>query len=269
MGLQAAELIASIQGEEALQILQYTSQNFPTQAKTLLHQTVSDDIRKEIKHNVNVFGRSLNLQPPDAALFINGLFTDSDTLELSTLLDSLKSESRVLQSLHDNGVNGNAASSLLALDLSAAGGKEFAIDIRDTAIMWVNDIETDSQYRRWPSSVMDLLRPTFPGMLRNIRKNVFNLVSFGTLVLKSIIIFCSFILQVLIVDPLDSNVRQLLKLAESFVLHLAPIRLGLVFDSRAKTDKTEEAYRAILCAYNYATQKKDGRAALNFLTEVG
>lgn len=178
LGLQAAELIASIQGEEALQILQYTSQNFPTQAKTLLHQTVSEDIRKEIKHNVNVFGRSLNLQPPDAALFVNGLFTDSDTLELSTLLDSLKSEARVLQSLYENGITGRAASSLLALDLSAAGGKEFAIDIRDTAIMWVNDIEADSQYRRWPSSVMDLLRPTFPGMLRNIKKNVFNLVRF-------------------------------------------------------------------------------------------
>lgn len=177
MGLQAAELIASIQGEEALQILQHTSQNFPTQAKTLLHQTVSDDIRKEIKHNVNVFGRSLNLQPPDAALFVNGLFSDSDTLELSTLLDNLKSESRVLQHLYDNGVQGKAASQLLALDLSSAGGKDFAIDIRDSAIMWVNDIETDSQYRRWPSSVMDLLRPTFPGMLRNIRKNVFNLVS--------------------------------------------------------------------------------------------
>lgn len=31
LGLQAAERVAAIQGEEALQILQFTSQNFPTQ----------------------------------------------------------------------------------------------------------------------------------------------------------------------------------------------------------------------------------------------
>lgn len=58
--------------------------------------------------------------------------------------------------------------------------KEFAIDIRDSAINWINDLESDSQYRRWPTSVMDLLRPTFPGMLRNVRKNLFNLVSHGS-----------------------------------------------------------------------------------------
>ncbi|GBP03861.1 UDP-glucose:glycoprotein glucosyltransferase [Eumeta japonica] len=48
------------------------------------------------------------------------------------------------------------------VSILSSGSKEFAIDIRDTAILWVNDIENDPQYRRWPSSVMDLLRPTFP-----------------------------------------------------------------------------------------------------------
>lgn len=68
------------------------------------------------------------------------------------------------------------ASELLALDLSTSGAKDFAIDIRDSAVTWVNDLENDAQYKRWPSSVMDLMRPTFPGMLRNVRKNIFNLV---------------------------------------------------------------------------------------------
>lgn len=35
LGLQAAERVAAIQGEEALQILQFTSQNFPTQVKNM------------------------------------------------------------------------------------------------------------------------------------------------------------------------------------------------------------------------------------------
>lgn len=75
-------------------------------------------------------------------------------------------------------IEGKTASDLLALDLSTSGAKDFAIDIRDSAITWVNDLENDAQYKRWPSSVMDLMRPTFPGMLRNVRKNLFNLVSF-------------------------------------------------------------------------------------------
>lgn len=78
--------------------------------------------------------------------------------------------------------------SLLALDFltpsapsavgasSASSGIEYALDIRDSAVLWVNDIETDKQYRRWSESLMELLRPTFPGMLRSVRKNIYNLV---------------------------------------------------------------------------------------------
>ncbi len=125
LGLQAAERVAAIQGEEALQILQFTSQNFPTQvrnkielfvqhsvdlkmsnfsfvkAKSLLHQQVSDDFRKEMKHNVDVLGRTLNLQPPDAALFVNGLFFDAETLEIGALHETLRSELRVLNGLYN------------------------------------------------------------------------------------------------------------------------------------------------------------------------
>lgn len=176
LGLQAAVRIASIQGEEALQMLQYTAQNFPTQAKSLLHTTVSESFKKEMKHNMEILGKNLNLQPPDAALFLNGLFFDADTLDVANLIETLRSESLVLEGLNKIGLGGNTVAPLLALDLSTSSAKEFAIDIRDSAIVWVNDIETDAQYKRWPGSVLDLLRPTFPGMMRNIRKNLFNLV---------------------------------------------------------------------------------------------
>lgn len=248
LGLQAAAAIAEIQGDEALQVLQYTAHNFPMLARTLLAHKVSDEMRAEIKHNTDALGRSLNVAPPDGALFINGLFFDADTMDLYSLVETLRSEMRVLESLHGNNVHGNLASSLLALDLNSANKKEFAIDIRDTAVQWINDIEQDAQYKRWPPSVMDLLRPTFPGMLRNIRKNVFNLV--------------------LVVDPLQPEGRSVIKLAESFVIHQAPIRLGLVFDSRAVEDSTAEDYVAIACAFNYVSQKKDARAALSFLTDI-
>lgn len=100
LGLQAAERVAQIQGEEALQILQFTAQNFPTQAKSLLHVRVSDDFKKEMKHNTDVLGKELNFQPPDAALYVNGLYFDAETLDLNNLVETLRGELRVLSGLH-------------------------------------------------------------------------------------------------------------------------------------------------------------------------
>ncbi|KOB72007.1 Pantothenate kinase 4 [Operophtera brumata] len=64
------------------------------------------------------------------------------------------------------------------VDAHDAGGdealKEYGLDIRDTSITWFNDLESDERYRRWPSSYMELLRPTYPGMLRNLKRNIYN-----------------------------------------------------------------------------------------------
>lgn len=100
LGMQASQRVAEIQGEEALQILQFTSQNFPSQAKSLLHQKVSEDFKKEMKHNVDLLGKHLNIQPPDASLFINGLFFDADSIDVGSLFETLRNEMRVLEGLH-------------------------------------------------------------------------------------------------------------------------------------------------------------------------
>lgn len=247
LGLQAAERVAAIQGEEALTILQFTAQNFPTQAKTLVHTAVTEDFKAEMKNNIDVFARNLNLQPPDAALFLNGMYFDAETLDVETLLDTLKSESLILDGLNRIGLRGTASGPLLALDF-AAQAKEFAIDIRDSSIIWVNDLEVDKEYKRWGGSVMDLLRPTFPGMMRSVRKNFFNLV--------------------LIFDPVKPDVRDLVRMAESFIVNMAPVRFGVVLDTRAGTGDLNILYRTINCAFNYMHQKKGPREALSFLMDV-
>lgn len=247
LGLQAAYQIASIQGDDALQIMQHLAQNFPMQAKTLLNVRVDESFKEEMKHNIEVLGRNLNLQPPDAALFVNGLFFDADTLDTESILDTLRNEQRSMAALHSVGIPSEISKPLLTLDLGTAS-KDFALDIRDSAIQWVNDIEEDATYKRWPSSVFELLRPTFPGMLRSLRKNMFNLV--------------------VIVDPVQGAGRHLLKLAESFVQHSAPVRVGIVMDFRGQDPDTKAAYDAILYAFNYLVQNKNGRDALNFLNEV-
>lgn len=238
----------SIDGDEALQTLQFTAQNFPTQAKSLLHVKVDDDFRAEVKHNSDLFAKNLNVQPPDAALFVNGLYFDADTLDIFTLIDTLRSENKVMDGLYKIGLKTNSIESFLSLNLGEAASKEFAIDIRDSGIQWINDLENDAQYRRWSGSVLDLLRPTFPGMMRNVRKNIYNLV--------------------IVFDPVQPDVRGILKLAESFVAHSAPLRLGLVFDTTSNKDKHEAVYRSINCAFNYAMQQTSPRSALDFFTEL-
>lgn len=137
---------------------------------------------------------------------------------------------------------------MLTLDLSQPDTIEFAIDIRDSAVSWMNDIENDHKYRGLPPSVFDLLRPSFPGMLRSVRKNLFNLV--------------------IVVDPIVPEARDIVKLVESFVVHGAPIRVGIVFDMRNGVDKNAELYRTLICAWNYISQTKKPKDALSFLTDV-
>lgn len=247
LGLQAAERVAAIQGEEALSILQFTAQNFPTQAKTLIHTPVSEDFKAEMKSNIDVFARNLNLQPPDAALFLNGMYFDAETLDVETLLDTLKKESLILDGLNQIGLQGSASGPLLALDF-ASHSKEFAIDIRDSSVIWVNDLEVDKEYKRWGGSVMDMLRPTFPGMMRSVRKNFFNLV--------------------MVFDPVKPDARDLLRMAESFVSNMAPLRLGVVLDTRAGTGDLNQLYRTINSAFNYMQQKSGPREAFTFLMDV-
>ncbi|KAG7169373.1 UDP-glucose:glycoprotein glucosyltransferase 1-like [Homarus americanus] len=133
--------------------------------------------------------------------------------------------------------------------------QEYGIDIRDSAIMWMNNIETDKAYRKWPSTIGELLRPTYPGMLRSIKKNLHNLV--------------------IVADPVKSTTADLIRLVESFVTHSAPVRVGLVMSVNPEESLRgyDDAGLAMLCAFNYVAENMAGREdsnykALQFLIEV-
>lgn len=139
---------------------------------------VKPELKREMKMNSAVFRGSLNLEPSDTALFINGMFYDIDLVDVYGILETLRHELRTMVGLHSIGVTNKNLLKILSLDFGDDGeSQEFAIDIRDSAINWLNDIEHDTKYGRWSSSLMELLRPTFPGMMRQVRRNLFNLVS--------------------------------------------------------------------------------------------
>jgi len=143
-----------------------------------------------------------------------------------------------------------AISSMLALDFGSVKGKSYAVDIRDSAIQWVNDLETDAIYKRWPSSVDDLLRPTFPGMLRSIRRNLYNLI--------------------IVCNPASKSSWPLLKLTDSFLNHQSPLRVGIVFNVSPKPAiGLNDASVALLNAYNYIVEQTSRPlTAFNFITHI-
>ncbi|XP_074027064.1 UDP-glucose-glycoprotein glucosyltransferase [Leptinotarsa decemlineata] len=251
LSLQASERIMTSPKEEALKVLINIAQNFPMQAKGLVKTVVNSDLKYEMKRNSDKFSTNLNLQPSDTALFINGMFYDVDLIDIFGILEVLRQELRAMEGLHSIGISNKRMSTLLGLDFGDdSGSQEFAIDIRDSAINWMNDIEHDSSYARWSTSFMELLRPTFPGMLRQIRRNMYNLV--------------------LIIDPTDPKTRGVLKLVESFVLHTAPIRVGIVFNVTDSSNLSglDDAGVAMQCALNYVTQSKDAPTALSFIRTI-
>uniref|UniRef100_A0A1B6BXN7 UDP-glucose:glycoprotein glucosyltransferase n=1 Tax=Clastoptera arizonana TaxID=38151 RepID=A0A1B6BXN7_9HEMI len=249
LSLQAAQRILAAPKEEALNVLTHIAQNFPTQARSLVRTVVNGDLKREMKKNHESFLGNLNLQPSDTALFLNGIFFDMDLVDAMSIIESIRQEMRVLEGLHTSGITERSMlRTLLNLDLSNSGGGNYAIDIRDSAVQWVNDIEQDSQYRRWSSSLMDLLRPTFPGMLRSVRKNLYSVVVIG--------------------DPSKKDVWPLLKLLESFYVHLAPLRLGLIFSVDSTATGDENGGVALLNAFNYISEVKDAYQGLSFITDV-
>lgn len=245
LSMQAAQRIMSAPEDQQLGLLVHTAQNFPMLARSLVTIKVDEKMKREILKNQNQLSTQLEVNPPDAALFINGMFLDMDYTNIYTLMDHIRSEERVMGGLHKLGLEGDSLKMLLNIDMSE-NTQEYGIDIRDSSIMWMNDIETDRAYRKWPSSVGELLRPTYPGMLRSIRKNFHNLVIVG--------------------DPSKSTTLDLLKLVEGFVSHNVPVRLGLVMV--VSPEETLRGYdnpaMALLCAFNFVAENLAGREDVNY-----
>lgn len=203
LSFQAASRILSVPKFDALKLMRDLSQDFPSKARSLTRVTIKPEMRKEIEENQKLLTETIGVQPGDAALFINGQNIDLDTHNAFSILDMLRGEARVLEGLHNLGITGEHQGKLLRLPVGVVEDS-YALDIRHPAIMWMNDIESDPMYRSWPSGIQELLRATFPGVIRQIRRNFFNLVLF--------------------LDPAQEESVELVKLAELFYKHKIPLR---------------------------------------------
>ena len=64
------------------------------------------------------------------------------------------------------------------VQMGDADADEMRIDIQsDEHILWANNIEADRMYWSWQRTLMAMLRPTYPGQLHQIQRNLQNLIA--------------------------------------------------------------------------------------------
>ncbi|XP_076828881.1 UDP-glucose:glycoprotein glucosyltransferase 1-like isoform X2 [Brachyhypopomus gauderio] len=249
LSFQTAARILTAPSVDALNVMRDLSQNFPTKARSITKTVVNSEIRREIEDNQKYFKGTLGLQPGDSALFINGLHIDLDVQDIFSVLDILRSEARVMEGLHSLLVDSLDVHGILKLDVQPADS-DYGVDIRSPAVYWINNLETDGRYASWPSNVQELLRPTFPGVIRQIRKNFHNLV--------------------MILDPTHESAAELLSVAEMFYSNNIPLRIGLVLvvNDADDVDGMEDAGVAMLRAFNYIADEVDNQMAFDAVVSM-
>ena len=250
LSYQAAQQIIEADPKDALLILEDLAQNYPLRARSLSKIRVKKELVKTLKSQRQTFESMFNMEQGAGALYLNGLEVNMDTVDIFTLNAMLKKESKLIEGLHQIGLTSEQLKDLVYLDTSSKN-TAYGVDIRDSSIQWLNNLEKDSKYSQWSKSMQEILRPTYPGMMRSIGKNFFNLV--------------------FVIDPAKEESKNLLRNAESFYVNDLPVRIGFVFvsNSDAETDGLKEANVALFRAYNYI-KTKTGSAykALSFITDV-
>lgn len=154
LGLKAASFV--LQSENPLVTLLKLSQDFPKFSSAISSQEVSPDFVAE--HNSN----RLKLVPEGYNVWwLNGIqMTDRNTQTL-TILEILRRERKMINSVREMGLSGPEAVQLLShTDISNAKVENEVqrFDWRDTleggnVIIWLNDLVKDRRYEGWPDSL--------------------------------------------------------------------------------------------------------------------
>lgn len=226
LGIKAASFVLA--HDAPFDTLVRLSQDFPKHSSSIAATNISEAFLKE--HHDN---RDVILTPGFNVLWINGVQIMGRDVDAYTLLEHLRRERKMINSVRELGLSGSQAIELLsheAITASQVDQEPQRYDWRDgheggNVIMWLNDVEKDKRYSSWPSSVSAYLQRTYPGQLPNVRRDLHNLVI-----------------------PVDfSSQADVLLVTEglqSYVKRMIPIRFGLV-----PTGKSEAAAKQARIVY--------------------
>lgn len=162
---QAAQHILA--AEDPLLALRDVSQNLPSLAPLLSKLKQDAGAQAKLAENADKIEEGGNL------ILVNGQPVEAD-LDIFTLFRKLREQVGRYESLRELGVARSSVFDLLSLPNPQRVAPR--IQLASEYVVWLNNLETDSMYRGWPSQVRDILRQTFPGQLHFVAKNFFNLL---------------------------------------------------------------------------------------------
>lgn len=100
-------------------------------------------------------------------------------MDLFAFMESIEAEVELMESLrsiyHERPQTRNQVENILTIG-SKSSEPELALDLRDSSIYWINDLEKDEEYEDWPDDLTQLFFRMGGVMLRPVRRNVFNLL---------------------------------------------------------------------------------------------
>lgn len=186
LGLQALQSIMTTTHTSPVNRLEEIAQNFPMHASSLSSVKVNPDLRNTVltwwQSNMQ------NFIPPNS-VFINGLRLDlaGNTFNVYDLLQEVRDEIRHMEKLSSLSLPVSLRNELQALsknvgagdkDAQAMGGGIVRVDISKGCkyvVAFVNNLEKDTMYKRWPKTLQQLLYPSWS--LNTIAKNLYTTVA--------------------------------------------------------------------------------------------
>ncbi len=154
LGLKASSFV--MQSENPFDTLIKLSQDFPKYSTAIAAHNASEEFLAEHSEN-----RGLLVPAGMNIMWINGVQIVERQVDAFTLLDILRREKRLIDSVRQLSLTGPEAIKLLshsAVAVAKSGDEPPRFDWRDTAeggnvIVWLNDIEKDKRYEGWPADL--------------------------------------------------------------------------------------------------------------------
>ncbi|PLW36296.1 hypothetical protein PCASD_15942, partial [Puccinia coronata f. sp. avenae] len=248
IGAKAAQHVLS--SPSPLSALRNLAENFPLIAHTLVNEWVPGRISRELRLELQENMAAGGIPPGQSVVWMNGLQLSSlvslENLDFFKLVEIMRSERHWISSLTSLGISSlqarklivdeklnlamnpeaSSASEIGEIDASSLGARFDASDRQEGggAIIWFNDLEHDERYSMWPTTLRAILRPTFPGQLHAIGRNLLNVVLGLDL-------------------TQGQNLHNLGHVIEVFISRNLPIRWGLVPIPTRNTSEGEKMAR--------------------------
>ncbi|KAL0092862.1 glycosyltransferase family 24 protein [Phycomyces blakesleeanus] len=245
LGLKAAQFI--ITAENPFEALIHLSQDFPKYAKSISQIEMDDERVHEFKEN-----QASMIRGGTNAIWFNGQSVEVEQVDPFYLVRVLKRERALIDSLKHIGFTSRQSIDLVSShalsheDVHDTSSPKDVYDVREQGLaIWWNDIEKEERYEGWSDNMLDLLKPTYPGQLRTIRRNIYNL---------------------LMVENLSSHaaLTRLKNEVLEMVKRGTPIRFGLLPVIGDETSPATVAAKAV----NYIVREYGTNKAMDFASKL-